>query len=101
MQSHRQKVTMEIEVIGDIFNPWRCSRQRQCVKLSVKSPPSPGLHGIASASTYKKSQFHTSKFQEHAFSLGACDCKILEIDLYCVYPLRSHVREPVSNLLWG
>lgn len=101
MQSHREKVTMETEAMGDSLNSWRCSRQRRCVKLPVKFPSSPGLHGVASASAYRMSQFHTNKFQEPALSLGACDFKTLEIYLYCVYPLHFHVRETCQQFAMG
>ena len=33
-----------------LFNPWRCTRQWQCVKLPVKSRSSPGLHLVVSGS---------------------------------------------------
>lgn len=85
----------------DTVNPWRCSRERQCVKLPVKSPSSPGLHSVASVSAYKMSQFHTRSFQEPAFSLGASDFKILEIYLYCVYPLHFRVRETCQQFAMG
>lgn len=81
--------------------PARCSRQRQCVKLPAKFPSSPGLHGVASASPYKMSQFHTSKIQEPSFSTGTCDSDTHEMYLYCIYPHHFHIRETCQQFVCG
>lgn len=92
MQSCREIVTMEIEVMGDTLNPWRSSRPRKCVKLFGKSSSTPGLLSMVSTCTNKMSQFHSSQFQEPAFSLGPCNFKTLEMYLYGVYPLHFHIK---------
>lgn len=86
--------------MGDTLNPCRCSRPRKCVKLLGKFSSSPGLLGMVSTCTHKMSQFHTSHFQEPAFSPGPCNFKTLEIYLYFILSIFTS-REPVSNLLWG